>query len=329
MASTTGRGCVVDVLPHPSAGVARLSRMLARADLDRYDAVVLSAAVADTLRAARPDRWAREVRALLRHARGDHDRPVLWLGAQPIRSIRSYDLPSSEPVQRHADRLNEEARLACADEGAVFVALPEPGPPSSRGRHRSPAQYLFWARHISDQAALALDASPRLLRGAPIHAAERRVDAIERLRLAERSHDPRLDRLVGTARRTLGTEIAMFTVLDAEKEWPLASVGGTLREIPIEQSVCLHTIRSTDGVVIPNAVDDSRFADSDLVSGPAHLRFYAGYPVEAPDGTRIGALCVFGRSPRDPVESESDLDVLRELALLAQRELWRFTSDPT
>jgi hypothetical protein len=64
------------------------------------------------------------------------------------------------------------------------------------------------------------------------------------------------------------------------------------------------------------------------VTGPAHLRFYAGYPVEAPDGTRIGALCVFGRSPRDPAESESELDVLRELALLAQRELWRFTTDP-
>ncbi len=327
LGATTGRGCVVDVLPHPSAGVARLNRLLAKTDLDRYDAVILSAAVTDALRGARPDRWAARTRTLLRRARGDEGRPVVWLGAQPIGSIRPYDTPLSEPVQRHADRLNVEARLACADEGAVFVALPEPGPPSSRGRHRSPAQYLFWGRHIADSVAVALESCPSLLRSDPAHGAERRVDAIERLRLAERSRDPQLDRLVGTARRTLGTEIAMFTVLDAEKEWPLASVGATLREIPIEQSVCLHTIRSSDGVVVPNAEDDGRFAESDLVTGPAHLRFYAGYPVEAPDGTRIGALCVFGRSPRDPVESESDLDVLRELALLAQRELWRFTSE--
>ena len=60
------------------------------------------------------------------------------------------------------------------------------------------------------------------------------------------------------------------------------------------------------------------------MTGPAGLRYYAGYPVEAPNGTRIGALCVFGRSPRGTDEAESDLDVLRELALLAQRELWRW-----
>jgi GAF domain-containing protein len=328
LASITGRGCVVDVLPHPSAGIARLSRMLDRAALDRYDAVILSAAVADAFRGARPARWGARTRTLLRRARGDGGRPVLWLGAQRIRSIPSYDTPSSAHIQRHADRLNEEARLACADEGAVFVALPEPAPLLSRGKHRSPAQYLIWARYIADSLAGALDASPCHLRSTPAHAAESRVDAIERLRLADRRDDPRLDRLVVTARRTLGTEIAMFTVLDAEKEWPLASVGASFQELPIEQSVCLHTIRSTDGLVVPDAENDRRFADSALVTGPAHLRFYAGYPVEAPDGTRIGALCVFGRSPRDPAESESELDVLRELALLAQRELWRFTTDP-
>jgi GAF domain-containing protein len=152
------------------------------------------------------------------------------------------------------------------------------------------------------------------------------VQAIARLKLSRRGGDARLDGIVVTAKRTLGTEIAMFTVLDDVKEWPLASTGAVLDEIPIEQSACIHTIQTVDGMVVPNAVEDPRFAGNALVTGPAGLRYYAGYPVEAPDGTRIGALCVFGRSPRERADGEADLDVLRELALLAQRELWRFAT---
>ncbi|WP_348789375.1 GDSL-type esterase/lipase family protein [Leifsonia sp. NPDC080035] len=325
LAATTGRGAVVDVLPHPSGGVRWLRKALAGADLERYDAIVLSAAVADALRMVDPVRWARHVEAVLRMAHGG-ERAVVWLGAQPIRSIRPYDTPDGDEAERHAERLNEAARAACRATGAVFLPMPAPPAPEA-GRHRSPADYLFWARLIADAVAPAVHGRP----AAPAHLSgpEDRVQAIERLGLPGPGAEPtdrtaRLEGLVGTARRTLGTEVAMFTVLDDRREWPLAAVGATLVEIPIEQSACIHTIRSADGMVVPDAEHDERFAASDLVTGPANLRFYAGYPVEAPDGTRIGALCVFGRRARDAAESETDLDVLRELALLAQRELWRW-----
>jgi GAF domain-containing protein len=123
--------------------------------------------------------------------------------------------------------------------------------------------------------------------------------------------------------------MALFTVLDETRQWHLASTGTTLTEVPIEHSVCMHTIATEDGMMVADAENDPRFADNGLVTGPAHLRFYAGYPVEAPDGTRIGAICVLGRTVRDPAEAETDLDVLRELALLAQRELWRWEPDAT
>ena len=196
---------------------------------------------------------------------------------------------------------------------------------SPRGR-RTPADYLFWARQIVDGLAPALQ-EREAQRSVPAAEGADRVEAIERLKLSRRGGDARLDGIVGTAKRTLGTEIAMFTVLDDRNEWPLASAGAVLESIPIEQSACIHTIRSDDGMVVPDAGEDDRFAANALVTGPAGLRYYAGYPVEAPDGTRIGALCVFGRTPRDRVDGEADLDVLRELALLAQRELWRWAPD--
>lgn len=325
IAATTGCGVVVDVLPNPSAGVRRLGRMLHATDLTRYDVVILSAAVADSVRMVEPERWGAHVGALLRSVRSRGVPLVAWLGAQPIRSLPPYRDEFRAFVQAHAERLNRVAADACREAGAIFVPLPA-SPTAEGGRHRGPADYLFWARRIADALAPSL-IGHAIEEEHHTSAPEDRVAAIERLRLAEHKRDGRLTGLVGTAQRTLGAEIAMFTVLDDRTEWPLAAVGASLTEIPIEQSACLHTLQSPDGMVVPDAEHDERFASSALVTGPAHLRFYAGYPVEAPDGTRIGAMCVFGRTPRRPSESENDLDVLRELALLAQRELWRWDPD--
>lgn len=322
LAATTGRGVVVDVVAHPSAGVRKLAGMVRAAGGGRYDVVILSAAVADAVRMAEPARWGAKVAAETREVRAGGAGLVAWLGAQPIRSLPPFDDEFRAFVQEHAERLNRAAAEACEATGAVFLPMPA-SPKPEGGRHRSPADYLFWARWIADALAPALIGHP-VETGSHTSTPEDRVAAIARLRLAEHKRDGRLEGLVGTAQRTLGTEIAMFTVLDDRTEWPIASIGATLTEIPIEQSVCLHTIQSPDGMVIPDAEHDERFATNALVTGPAHLRFYAGYPVEAPDGTRIGAMCVFGRSPRRAAESENDLDVLRELALLAQRELWRW-----
>ena len=325
LAATTGRGVVVDVAAHPSAGVRRVAGMVRTARAARYDIVILSATVADTIRMVEPRRWGAHVAALLRQVRADGAGTVVWLGAQPIRSLPPYDDAFRDFVQEHAERLNRVASAACAETGAVFLPLPA-SPKPEGGRHRTPADYLYWARWIADALAPGLIGHP-VETGHHASTTADRVAAIARLRLAERTRDRRLEGLVSTAQRTLGAEIAVFSVLDDRTEWPIAAVGTTLTEVPIEQSACLHTIHSPDGMVVPDAEHDERFATSALVTGPAHLRFYAGYPVEAPDGTRIGAICVLGRTARQPAESEGDLDVLRELALLAQRELWRFTDD--
>ncbi|MGO4534720.1 GDSL-type esterase/lipase family protein [Leifsonia sp. 2MCAF36] len=325
LAADTGRGAVVDVVAHPSAGVRRLRRLLPSAGPGRYDAVVLSGAVADAIRLARPEAWAAQLRRLLAEAQSHCAGPVVWLGAQPVSSIQPYNSASGRVADAHARRLNAVARQVCHEAGAVYVGL---GALSGREshRHRTPADYLFWARQISDALAPALQ-ERNAQQPATTDDGARRVGAIERLKLSQRGGDPRLDGIVATAKRTLGTEIAMFTVLDDRNEWPLSSTAAADMRIPIEQSACIHTIQTPDGMVVPDAAEDDRFATNVLVTGPAGLRYYAGFPVEAPDGTRIGALCVFGRSPRDRADGEADLDVLRELALLAQRELWRWAPE--
>ena len=71
---------------------------------------------------------------------------------------------------------------------------------------------------------------------------------------------------------------------------------------------------------IDDVTADDRFRDLPWASGASPLRFYAGYPVEAPDGHRVGALCIVDTRLRDFSDAEATL--LRELALQAQTLLW-------
>ena len=114
----------------------------------------------------------------------------------------------------------------------------------------------------------------------------------------------------------------MFTVLDRDLQRHVARSNVSLTELPRSYAFCQHVIVQEGGMVIEDATLDQRFHDNPLVTGDAHLRFYAGFPVDSPDGERVGALCVFDSSPRPG--GEVDLALLREFAILVQNELWRF-----
>ena len=70
---------------------------------------------------------------------------------------------------------------------------------------------------------------------------------------------------------------------------------------------------------IPDAAEDVRFADNPLVTGPPHIRFYAGAPLALPDGNTIGTLCLIDIRPRKLDEVE--LAILSTLRGLVMQEL--------
>lgn len=75
---------------------------------------------------------------------------------------------------------------------------------------------------------------------------------------------------------------------------------------------------------LPEWIPAPRFADNPLVTGPPHIRFYAGAPLLLPNGYALGTLCIMDTSPRqlDDVEM-AILATLRGLVmqeLLSQQE---------
>lgn len=151
---------------------------------------------------------------------------------------------------------------------------------------------------------------------APIPADEdERLSALRALLLLDTPPEERFDRLARFVAEQLDVPIALLTLVDGQRQWFKARVGLDATETPRDISFCGHAIMKNDLFIVEDASRDPRFSDNPLVTGEPHIRLYAGAPLSAPGGHRIGTLCVIDTVPRTlgPVEL-SILDALRRLA---------------
>lgn len=142
-----------------------------------------------------------------------------------------------------------------------------------------------------------------------------RLNALRDLLLLDTSPEERYDRLARFAAEQLDVPIALLTLVDGQRQWFKSRIGLEVSETARDISFCGHAIMESEIFVVEDASRDPRFLDNPLVTGEPHIRFYAGAPLSAPSGHRIGTLCVIDTEPRTlrPVDL-SILDALRCLA---------------
>jgi hypothetical protein len=150
---------------------------------------------------------------------------------------------------------------------------------------------------------------------------EARVRALEDLGVLDTGREERFDRITGLARRLFGVASAAVTLIDRDRQYIKSNEGAQLLHGPRNEAFCDQTIRRPETLVVEDATTDTRFADNPLVIGDPHIRFYAGHPLTAPGGHRVGALCLIDDRPRTFTREERDL--LEELADWVQQELTR------
>ncbi|HEY6037813.1 MAG TPA: GAF domain-containing protein, partial [Kofleriaceae bacterium] len=139
-----------------------------------------------------------------------------------------------------------------------------------------------------------------------------RLAALRRYDLLDTPKEAAFDHITRVVARVLGVPIALVSLVDADRQWFKASIGLDVSETPRSGAFCAHAIEQSEPFMIPDAAEDPRFATNPLVTGPPHIRSYAGAPLITPDGFRIGTLCAIDRRPR--VHSEGDLATLEDLA---------------
>jgi len=155
----------------------------------------------------------------------------------------------------------------------------------------------------------------------PASAAAARCAAIDRYQILDTPPEPDFDDIAKLAATICKTPFAAIAFVDAERLWFKAEIGLGIREAPIAPSFCARAITQDDVFVVEDAALHPEFAANPLVTAAPRIRFYAGMPVFASDGTAIATLCVVDTAPRpEGITSEQRL-TLRILAAQVEARL--------
>jgi diguanylate cyclase (GGDEF)-like protein len=147
---------------------------------------------------------------------------------------------------------------------------------------------------------------------------ELRLRKLHQYNLLDTPKDDAFDRITRLVSALLDVPIATITLVDRDRQWFKSEQGLGIEETPRSQSFCAHTMTGHGPMVIKDASADRRFIDNPLVTGHPGIRFYAGVPLRAADGTPLGALCAIDSSPRD-IEPHQ-LKLLADLANLTMEQ---------
>jgi len=318
ISALTGRGVDLELGGATTLLTRQAAELIDDYDISRFDAIILVMGIRDAVALTNPTDWRRDMRRLLEAA---SQVPQVFVVAIPD-FTRYTDLRPivKRAIIRHAARLNDVSqRLVEAVPGAVFVPV-NAADPGHFVRPGSIEVYEIFADAVAPAIARGLDPALHALRqGDPVTEEERQA-ALDRLGVIGSGSDPRVDRIAQMARDLLGASGASVTFIDHGRQWIKSAVSVSSDDMPRVDAFCNTTIAGSRLFIVEDATKDARFASHPWVVGDEHVRFYAGYPLEAPEGVRVGALCVVDTKPRHFTSAEASL--LRDLALQVQAVLW-------
>ena len=325
LSGRTQRGADVALIASSIGLLASAQVQLRGADLRRLDAIVVVLGVGDALHLTAERTWQADLTRLLNFVeRHTNDSAYIYVqGIQPIRAIPIFNSLGGTIADRHARSLDAITERVCLSmRRSVFVPVTDVEFLASAGLSDS-TDYRHWGEFLAKKMAGRLDVVQRSRypvqlgstdappRTAPIRGGDQR-----RLR---RGCDTRLDHIVALAQQSFGTASALFAIRDSNRLQIRSSIGPALPTPAWSDSMSAMVVRARGAVIVPDTLADQRLRRKAFVTGAPHMRFYAGFPIEAASGERLGALGVFDPEPR--ADSGVDAVLLRQLALMIQEEM--------
>lgn len=320
LAALTGRGADVEAHGIDGFDAVKAAAAIRTENLARFDVVLILGGVTEIVTMLPLTKYGRNIRMLL-DAIADNapaSLPVLIAGVAPF--MQDLNVPAFAVgwMDKRIVAQNAETRAACNESHVAEYVTFAPARAGIRLSRDAAAVYEGWANALLPAVDQALSALTPKAEIEPDEDA--RQQALDELGVVDSLPDAAVERIVAMARDMLGTDAASLNFIDHNRQWSKATAGFDAEDVPRDDAICNTTIKSPGVYVVEDLDDDPAYDDSPWREGDGHVRFYAGYPLEAPGGERVGALCVMDRVPRRFTASETA--TLRDLALRAQAVLW-------
>ena len=152
------------------------------------------------------------------------------------------------------------------------------------------------------------------------HNEDERLATLHSLEILDTPRDDRFDRFTRISARIFDMPVAIISLVDRDRQWFKSTAGFNAEETPRKFSFCGHAILGNDVFEVRNARRDPRFRDNPFVIDQPHIRFYAGAPLEAPNGHKLGTLCIIDKIPRQLSDEEKTM--LKNLADMVVSEMF-------
>lgn len=323
LAAATGRGVTVDVLARRGTTAALAPRLIADVRMAHYDVVLVCVGSTDAYNLLPEERWRTDLGQLADALRAATT-PSTIIAVLPIRPLQRPNAAlgrAGRLVEGHAARLDRVADEVCARRtGVVHLAAAGIGAAPRTAAAYDELAGLITPALVAQLDGLAAKPAPvgaRTLRSQPDPEPERQ-DALDRTRLLESGSNPRLDRLLRSAKELFGITGAAVTLVDGDRVVMKAAIGMPSDDVPRSVAPCDRTIRQNGAFVLGDLRGEKIAKDG--------WRFYAGHPLESPDGYRIGALCLLDTRTHEPLTV--DRIALAEVAARIESELWSEVGTP-
>jgi EAL domain-containing protein (putative c-di-GMP-specific phosphodiesterase class I)/GGDEF domain-containing protein len=157
--------------------------------------------------------------------------------------------------------------------------------------------------------------------GAPIPPNEvERLKEVAKFCPPDSDYDDVFEKIVEMASAYFNAPIALISIVDKHRQWFKARVGLAETQTPREVSFCAYSTLDNSLLEVLDATLDARFKHNPLVTGPPHIRYYAGAPLTTEDGFTLGSLCIIDTVSRSPM-NERDSAMLNGFAELAMMRI--------